>query len=158
MKVVVRAPALTRTGYGEHARFILRAMRQNPDLDIYLIPVNWGQSAWIWEDNEERRWLDELVHKTAHYQQQPNASYDISVQVTIPNEWEKMAPLNIGVTAGIETTKVAPVWLEKANLMDKIIIVSEHSKNVFLNTTYQGTHNQTGQHVTLKCDLSLIHI
>ena len=127
MKVLVRGPALTRTGYGEHCRFVLRSLRQVEGLDIYLLPVNWGQSAWVWEDSEERSWMDELVKKTAIYGQQ-GGQYDMSIQVTIPNEWQRMAPVNIGVTAGIETTKVAPVWLQKCNEMDKIITISEHSK------------------------------
>ena len=90
MKVIVRGPALTRTGYGEHCRFVLRALRSIEDkIDIYLLPVNWGQSNWIWEDNEERQWMDYIVRKTALYHQHGNPQYDMSIQVTIPNEWEQ---------------------------------------------------------------------
>ena len=158
MKVVVRGPALTRTGYGEHCRFVLRALRTQENIDIYLIPVNWGQSNWVWENNEERQWIDEIVRKTANYAQQ-NGQYDMSIQVTIPNEWQKMAPVNIGVTAGIETTKVAPIWLEKANQMDKVITISEHSKQVLLNTSYEGVDRSTGQKAFLKCvkDVAIVH-
>ena len=67
MKVIVKGPALTRTGYGEHCRFVLRALRQFEGLDIYLAPVNWGQSSWVWEDTEERNWIDSIVLKTAQY-------------------------------------------------------------------------------------------
>jgi len=144
MKVLVRGPALTRTGYGEHCRFVLRALRNIEGLDVYLIPVNWGKSNWIWENNEERRWMDQIIRKTAIHSQQ-NGHYDMSVQVTIPNEWERMAPINIGVTAGIETTKVAPQWLGKGNEMDKIITISNHSKNVFLNSVYEGVDQRTGR-------------
>ena len=49
-----------------------------------------------------------------------------------------MATTNIGYTAGIETTKVAPGWIQKANEMDKVILVSNHSKNIFENTMYDG--------------------
>ena len=63
MKVIVKGPALTRTGYGEHCRFVLRALRQFEGLDIYLAPVNWGQSSWVWEDTEERNWIDSIVLK-----------------------------------------------------------------------------------------------
>ena len=158
MKVLVRGPALTRTGYGEHCRFVLRALREIEELDIYLIPVNWGQSNWVWENNEERQWMDELIRKTAIYNQQ-KGPYDMSIQVTIPNEWERLAPINIGVTAGIETTKVAPQWLAKANEMDRIITISEHSKQVFLNTVYEGTDKRTGQKGFLKCakDIDIVH-
>ena len=146
-KVLVRGPALTRSGYGEHTRFILRSLRQHEDLfDIYMIPVNWGNTGWIYEDTEERRWLDSIIAKTAAYQQQtPTSNYDMSIQVTIPNEWEKAAPINIGVTAGIETTRVAPVWIEKGNLVDQIITISQFSKYSYANTNYTVTNDQTGQ-------------
>lgn len=150
-KILVRAPLLTRSGYGEHGRFVVRSLRTREDIfDIYIIPTNWGQTGWIAEASEEREWLDEKIKNTSVYLQQ-NAQFDISIQVSIPNEWEKLAPINIGVTAGIETTKVAPVWLEKANMMDKVITISEHSKWGFTNTTYEGKNNQTGQPMTLAC-------
>jgi len=146
-KILVRGPALTRSGYGEHTRFILRSLKRYEDLfDVYLIPVNWGGTGWVYEDTEERRWLDSIIAKTAMYQQQnPSPNYDISMQVTIPNEWEKMAPINIGVTAGIETTRVSPAWIEKGNLVDKIITISEFSKNSYVNTVYTVTDDKTGQ-------------
>ena len=161
-KVIVRAPALTRTGYGEHARFVLRCLREVEDkLDIYLLPVSWGQSNWIWEENEERAWMDKIVAKTAAYQQQEIAGnhYDISIQITIPNEWEQLAPVNIGVTAGIETTKVAPLWIEKVNMMDKVITISEHSKNSFIKTVYEGVNKHTKQPMRLQCnkDIEVVH-
>ncbi len=40
------------------------------------------------------------------------------------------------VTAGIETTKVAPRWIENSYNMDKIVVPSEFSKWVFENTKY----------------------
>ena len=150
-KILVRGPCLTRSGYGEHARFVIRSLRTREDIfDIYIIPVNWGQTGWTAEDNEERKWLDQRIKTTAVYVQQ-KGQFDISLQITIPNEWEQLAPVNIGVTAGIETTKVAPVWLEKANMMDKIITISEHSKWGFVNTKYQGQNSQTGEPMTLAC-------
>ena len=158
MKVLVRGPALTRTGYGEHCRFVLRALRDIKTIDLYLIPVNWGHSSWLWEENEERQWMDSIIKKTAFYNQQ-GGQYDMSIQVTIPNEWERMAPINIGVTAGIETTKAAPQWLGKVNEMDKVITISEHSKQVFLDTVYEGVDQRTGQKGFLKCvkEVEVVH-
>ena len=160
-KVLVRGPVLTRSGYGEHARFLLRALRQHEDkLDIYLVPVSWGKCGWIYEDTEERRWLDKIIQKTAAYQNLgQNVHYDMSIQVTIPNEWQPLAPVNVGVTAGIETNKVTPVWLEQTNLMDRVITISEHSKQGFLKTKYDGVNKQTGMPVKLVCekDISVVH-
>ena len=158
MKVLVRGPALTRSGYGEHCRFVLRSLRDCEDLDIYLLPVNWGQTTWLWEDTEERQWLDDIIKKTAIYAQQ-QGQYDASIQVTIPNEWQKIAPINIGVTAGIETTKVAPIWLQKYNEMDRVITISNHSRQTFLNTMYSAVDQRTGREFSLKCekDIQVVH-
>jgi hypothetical protein len=141
-KIIVKGPALSQTGYGEQTRFALRALRSRPDLfDIYLLNLEWGKSNHIIEDDEEHSWLVETIRKTAKLLQatQGRVTFDISLQVTIPNEFEKMAPVNIGYTAGIETTKVAPQWLQKCNeVMDKIIVVSNHSKDVFVNTVVEA--------------------
>lgn len=150
--VVVRGPALTQSGYGEHTRFLLRSLRSQPDkFDIYLVAVNWGQTGWVSEDTEERRWMDEIILKT-HQFTELGGQFDMSVQVSIPNEWERIAPYNVGVTAGIETTKVSPVWLERCNMMDKVVTISSHSKQVLEDTVYEGVNRETGQSMTLKCE------
>ena len=76
----------------------------------------------------------------------------MSLQVTIPNEWEKVSPMDVGYTAGIETNKISPTWIEKSKVVDKIIVTSDHSKNVFLDTTYDMMNSQTKQKVgTVRC-------
>ena len=148
--ILVKGPALSRSGYGEQTRFALRALRAYENrFNILLVNIPWGQTGWIAESGEERDRNDQILAKGhAHIQQK--LPIDISLQVTIPNEWEKIAPINIGYTAGIETTKVAPHWIEKSRLMDKIIVVSNHSKNVFNNTVYQGQIEQTGEEVEFR--------
>ena len=93
--------------------------------------------------------LTSCYKKTIQYTQS-GGIFDVSLQVTIPNEWEKLAPYNIGVTAGIETTKIAPQWIEKSFLMDKIIVVSEHSKFGFDNTEIKTQDPATGQEFIAK--------
>tara|TARA_R110000824_G_scaffold97953_6_gene233803 strand:- start:3590 stop:4861 length:1272 start_codon:yes stop_codon:yes gene_type:complete len=147
-KILVRGPILTRSGYGEHARFVMRALQTIEDkVDLYAVPTNWGSTGWTVEVDEERRWLDFIIQKTTFALNKNMKEFDMSIQISIPNEWEKLAPVNIGITAGIETTKVAPQWVEKGNMMDLIIVPSEHSKNVYENTQYQVTVNETGQKI-----------
>lgn len=154
-KVFLKGPLLTRSGYGEQARFALRALRSRADLfDIYIQPLTWGQTSWLNEMSEERTWIDKIIEKTIGYMQQ-GGQFDMSIQTTIPNEWERIAPINIGYTAGIETTKVAHQWIQKGNEMDKIVVVSQHSKNIFNETTYQAVNQQTNQEVTLKLDTAI---
>tara|TARA_R110000744_G_C19367562_1_gene562069 strand:+ start:3912 stop:5156 length:1245 start_codon:yes stop_codon:yes gene_type:complete len=154
-QILLRGPILSQSGYGEQARFALRALKSREDIfDIYIAPVNWGQTGWISLDNDERAWIDEKIKKT-HTHNQQGGKYDISIQVTIPNEFEKLAQVNIGYTAGIETTKVAPAWIQKSNEMDKIVVVSNHAKEVFKNTSYEAQHPQTGELVKLECTVPI---
>ena len=128
VKAIVRGPALSQSGYGEHTRFVLRSLKTREDLfDIYLENVGWGQTSWLWEDNEERLWLDSILMKTLVYRQQ-GGQFDVSLQVCIPNEWQKLAPINIGCTAGIETTIISPEWVKSCFVVDKIIVVSTFFK------------------------------
>ena len=70
-KVILRGPLLTRSGYGEHARFVLRALRsQEEKYDIYATAVNWGKTGWIHDDSEERRYIDSILQKTVVYHQE----------------------------------------------------------------------------------------
>ena len=158
-KIIIRGPALSQSGYGEHTRFLLRSLRSREDIfDIYLLNVGWGKTNWLFEDNHERMWIDFLLQKTAVYVQK-NGTFDISAQVTIPNEWTPLAPINIGVTAGIETTKVSPQWIEKSWGVNKIITISEHSKTVYETTTYQATDNDSGQQFIARCTppIEIVH-
>lgn len=149
-KVLVKGPALSLSGYGEQTRFALRSLREHEDkFDIYLFNIPWGKTGWTIEQSEETEWLTQLMAKTHGYIQQ-KLPFDISIQVTIPNEFEKIASVNIGYTAGIETTKVSPQWIDKARLMDKIIVVSNHSKTVFDLTEYKLQHPQTGEVIDFK--------
>jgi glycosyltransferase involved in cell wall biosynthesis len=150
-KIILKGPVLTRSGYGEQARFALRSLMSRQDLyDIYIQPLQWGRTSWISEQTEERLFIDSCIKKTVDYIQQ-GGSFDMSLQVTIPNEFEKMATVDIGYTAGIETTVVSAEWLQKINeIVNSVIVVSSFSTHAFKNTTYSGELN--GQPATLKLD------
>lgn len=145
-KILVKGPALSRSGYGEQTRFALEALRTREDLfEVYIVNIPWGQTGHITEDTEENNWIRETIVKTLHAIGE-KTQFDISLQVTIPPEFEKIAPVNIGYTAGIETTKVSPQWLVTSNnVVDKILTISQHSRKTFENTTCNIQNNETGQ-------------
>ena len=137
-KILVRAPVLSQSGYGEQSRFALRALKSREDLfEIFILPISWGKTGWIWEESEFRRWIDEKITLTQVLIQRKELQVDISLQITIPNEFEKIAPINVGYTAGIESNQCSPQWLPKCNDMDKVLVVSNHAKNSIVNTVAQ---------------------
>ena len=139
-KVLVKGPALSMSGYGEQARFAISSLAERDDVDLYLTNIPWGRTGQICFSEQEKNNIPGLLEKTKLYSQQTGGKmhFDISVQVTIPNEFEKIADYNIGYTAGIETTKVSPEWIEKCNTMDKVIVPSKHSKKVLEETVYKA--------------------
>jgi glycosyltransferase involved in cell wall biosynthesis len=76
------------------------------------------------------------------------------VQVTVPNEFSPIGKINIGITAGIETTLIPKNWVDGCNKMDLIITTSKFSKDVLLSTTYneveQGTNRILQKHQITK--------
>ena len=158
-KVLIKGPILTRSGYGEQTRFLTRALRSRSDLfDLYIQPLEWGKTSWMCENNEERQWIDSIIEKTIAHAQQ-SLGFDASIQVTIPNEWVNIAPINIGYTAGIESTRVAHEWLLKSNDMDKVIVISDHAKYGFTETQYSAVNNETGQttNIALKTSIDVVN-
>jgi hypothetical protein len=99
-KIIVRGPALSRSGYGEQTRFALRCLRHSNEYDIYILNTGWGATSFIASDDEETRWIEMQLLKTQKLfsfakQNKTDPKFDMSLQVTIPNEWEKLAPINM---------------------------------------------------------------
>lgn len=156
-KVIFVGPVLTRSGYGEQSRYALRALRTREDIfDIYVQPLSWGATTWLTGHDEERQWIDHAIEKTIAYNSQ-NGQYDVSLQVTIPNEWKSYAPINIGYTAGIETTKVAHEWITAANGMNKVIVISNHSKNTYESTVYEGSDGNSSVILKTQTDIEAVN-
>ena len=101
--------------------------------DVYVYPLSWGATSWSYEHDYKREAYEFLIQKREAY----TGEFDLSVQVTVPNEFQGVAPINIGVTAGVETTTVPKEWIQRCNAMDKIIVTSEYTKAAFDNTTFE---------------------
>lgn len=137
-KVIVEGPFLTNSGYGEHARHILRALRTREDIfDIYGVPLRWGKTSWLSKNTEEKQWLDYISVKTVEYLK-TSQEFDIHIQVSVPNEFKKKAPYAIGVTAAMETNKISESWVPGLNAMNKIIVPSNHSKKTITTPKFKN--------------------
>ena len=146
---VVQGPVATRSGYGEHARDLIRALISIDKWDIKVVNTRWGSTpmnALDIEDLNDKIIIDRIV--TEQIERQP----DIFMQVSVPNEFTPVGKYNIGVTAGIETNICAASWIEGLNKMDMIIVPSAHSKKVFEVTSYEKINEKTKENIgELKC-------
>jgi len=151
VKILVTGPALTRSGYGVHARLVLESLKEREEMfDIYVNPLRWGATGWLLDEDPFLSWVHDKVNKFQGLNKE-KSNFDIHIHVGIPNEFERMAPYAVCVTAGIEATKVSPSWIQKSYDMDKIIVPSNFAKWGFENTFYDGENSQTNQKVRVGC-------
>ena len=132
--VIVQAPVATRSGYGSHSRDLCKSLINSDKYDVKILGLNWGSTPMNALDKNNPG--DKLILDRLMKQPQLDRQPDVNIQITVPNEFQKIAKYNIGITAGIETTQCSPEWLQGLNRMDLIIVPSEHSKKVFENSVY----------------------
>ena len=139
--LVFQAPVGTRSGYGERSRDLVRALIALDKYDIKIINTRWGSTPMNALTDRDDDIISRLLMQ--QLQQQP----EIFMQVTVPNEFQKLGKFNIGVTAGIETTVCDASWIEGCNKMDLVLASSEHAKKVFESTEYQRIDQNTKQNL-----------
>lgn len=144
ISVVVSCPIDTYSGYGARARDFVKSLLKENKYDVKILSQRWGNTSFGYLEDHNEGELQSLI--IPNLTSQP----DIWVQITVPNEFQKVGKYNIGVTAGIETTLCDASWIQGCNRMDLVLTSSEHSKTVFEKTIYEEQNNQTGVKNTLK--------
>jgi glycosyltransferase involved in cell wall biosynthesis len=146
--VVVQGPVATRSGYGNHTRDLITSLIKSDKYDIQIVSLPWGNTPMdaLEPNNTDHQ---EIMKRVAvqNITQQP----DVFIQVSIPNEFQPHGKYNIGVTAGIETDQVSAEFIEGCNRMNLILTTSEHSKQGFLNSTYEKRDKNTNQSLGTLC-------
>lgn len=142
--LLFRGPVKTRSGYGSHSRDLLQSLFEMNLFDIKIDSCPWGNtpSNALEENNEFHRWIENNI--VTYIDSNP----DIYIQVTVPNEFQKMGRFNIGITAGIETTVAPKEWIDGCNKMDLVITTSKFSRDVLLSTVYNENDKTTGKLVS----------
>jgi len=135
--MLICAPVSSRSGYGDHARDLVRSFLQHDKYDIEIVDVPWGECPRNALDNEKDNNIISKINKTNKIDRQP----DVYVDIRIPNEFQTYGKFNIGITAGIETNAVSNNWIESCNKMDLVIVPSEHSKEGFVKALYEKMQN-----------------
>ena len=133
-KVVLRAPVLTRSGYGTHARQICRFLlekHEKNEIELFIKAVPWGVTPWLLNRDMQNGLVGKIMDRTLEHK----GEFDVSIQLQLPNEWDpKLAKYNVGMTAGVETDKCNTAWIDAINQMDKVLVPTEFVKKTFLNS------------------------
>lgn len=139
--LLYRAPVESVSGYGAHSRDLLRCLK---DLDLFDIKIDscaWGHTPLtaLKDDNLFHLWIkNNIVRGQIKVP-------EIYIQVTVPNEFVRMGKVNIGVTAGIESTIAPKDWIDGCNRMDLVITTSTFSKKTLEFTSYNETDKNTNE-------------
>lgn len=135
ISVIVSCPVDTYSGYGARSRDLVKSLIKLEKYDVKVLSQRWGNTSFGYlKDHGEVELLDSIIQRV---EKQP----DIWVQITVPNEFNKVGKYNIGITAGIETTACSPQWIEGCNRMDLVLTSSQHSKKVFETTKFDKADN-----------------
>jgi glycosyltransferase involved in cell wall biosynthesis len=131
MRVVVRAPLLSVSGYGHHSRQVYEAAKKIPGAEVFTQVVQWGNTSWTINPDSENGIVGEIMKKTTDQQ----TGFDVSLQVQLPDEWDpNVAKINIGITAAVETDTCNPVWVDRCNKMSAVIVPSKFTEKVLRKT------------------------
>jgi glycosyltransferase involved in cell wall biosynthesis len=128
MKILLRAPLLTLSGYGIHSRQVFEWLESIPGVDLSVEILQWGATPWLLSHD-----IDEgIVGRIMGYSKEVvKGSYDYTFQVQLPDEWdETLGKKNIGISAFVETDRCSQAWVDKCNKMDAIIVPSTFTKTV----------------------------
>jgi hypothetical protein len=153
---VISCPIDTYSGYGARSRDIVKAIIELDKYDVKVLPQRWGSTPkGFIKDNQEWEFLTKHLLTSPQLSSQP----EIWMQITVPNEFQKIGKYNIGCTAGIETTIAPAEWVEGCGRMDLILGSSEHTIKVLKESKFEKRDQQTNQtvgHIEWKGDSEVI--
>lgn len=143
--VLLMAPVTTVSGYGARSRDIAYALIKSDKYDVKIWPTRWGNTPMnaLTDNNPKHKVIADRLLAEPKLNQQP----EIFIQITVPNEFQKLGKYNIGITAGIETTIASAPWIEGCNRMDLVLTSSEHSKKVLQESVWAQVDNNTKQQI-----------
>ena len=137
--VVVSCPIDTYSGYGARARDFVKALLSLEKYEVQILSQRWGNTRFGYLEDHEESKLSGLIVKSI------TRKPDVWIQITVPNEFQKVGTYNIGVTAGIETTLCDGSWIVGCNRMDLVLTSSTHSKKVFEESKFIQEDPKTKQ-------------
>jgi len=141
--LVISCPLDTFSGYGARARDIVKVLLKSDKYEVKILSQRWGNTpfGFLKSNNPEHKQMLDCILNSPQLPKQP----DVWIQLTVPNEFQKLGKFNIGMTAGIETTVCDASWIEGLNRMDLNLVSSNHAKTVFQQSRFEKRSSETKQ-------------
>jgi hypothetical protein len=152
---IVSCPIDTFSGYGARSRDFVKSLiaSKGEEWDIRILSQRWGSTPWGYLKQHGEQ---DLINRIIPYiPKQP----DVWFQITVPNEFQSVGKLmNVGVTAGIETTICDPTWIDGINRMNVTYVSSKHAKDVFYASKFreQNPQGQVVREITLQKPIEIL--
>lgn len=137
--LVVSCPIDTYSGYGARSRDFVQSIIDSDKYDVKILSQRWGNTRFGYLKDHSNADLGSRI--IPRLTTQP----DVWIQITVPNEFQKVGKYNIGVTAGMETTLCDPSWVQGCNKMDLVIVSSQHAKKTFETSKFDVQDDTTKQ-------------
>lgn len=110
--VIFQGPFFSNSGYGAHARDLVLGLNKHTQFNIVGLPVGWGRTSQTTNFNDDD--VAELLDIASHAHPNPDENIPLlNIQVGIPPEFRRIGKnQSIGITAGMETTKLPDGWAD----------------------------------------------
>lgn len=154
---ILQSALFTRSGYGEWSLAMAKSLLRYNKFDLRIVPTRWGgcpskTSIADMETPEDIELFNRILRQPL--QKQP----EVFIQMTIPNEFQTPAKVNIGMTAGIETTVPPGEWVEGMNRMTVNFVLSNFVKDVFKNVKLiKQNPNGTKEDIRVNKPIEVVH-
>lgn len=144
--IAIICPIFSRSGYGQHSRLIVDSLLNHTDkFDIIINPTRWGTTPQISDKEKYAKYIGNVTS-------QP----DISIQIGIPNEFQRFGKVSIGISAVTESSVCSMEFIEGANKMDLVIVPSEFTKKILEETEIEKKDRNTNQTIeVIKCKVPI---
>ena len=130
---------MSRSGYGDHAREFCNFLLSQQMFDFNLVATPWGNNPQTGLNSE----LEKKLSKYFISDKDKFPEYDVFVQMGLPNEFKQIGKkINVGITAGVETSCVGKEFIDGVNSMDYLIVPSTFTKQSFTDSRYQNEQKQ----------------
>ncbi len=134
--IAISCPVDTFSGYGARSRDVVKAIIDSEKYEVRILSQRWGSTPFGFLNPtipDHKKIIDCIQPSNNKLEGVP----DVWIQITVPNEFQKLGKFNIGITAGIETDLCSSPWIEGCNRMDLVLTSCNHAKNVFLQSRYE---------------------